>query len=203
MDNDTFVEALKLGLKDRYEVVRRRAADLCGRNGDPRVFETMLDVFVNYPEAKRVNYNISTNFLNIKHQALREAFENVKPTMTYLNNDEVVKEVETAINKNEKRYQKTVESILNKNGKDKERISDIRMTRNYNLHEAVPEFLALVADKENPLEIRLNMAEALGWYIYSYRKQEVIDGCQKILATNSDLEPELKAEIEQTINRLK
>lgn len=203
MDNDTFVEALKLGLKDRYEVVRRRAADLCGRNGDPRVFETMLDVFVNYPEAKRVNYNISTNFLNIKHQALRDAFEKVKPTMTYLNNDEVVKEVETAINKNEKRYQKTVESILNKNGKDKERISDIRMTRNYNLHEAIPEFLALVADKENPLEIRLNMAEALGWYIYSYRKQEVIDGCQKILAENSDLEPELKAELTQTINRLK
>ena len=203
MDTDTFAEALKLGLKDRYEVVRRRAADLCGRNGDPRVFETMLDVFVNYPEAKRVNYNISTNFLNIKHQALREAFEKVKPTMTYLDNDEVIKEVETAINKNEKRYNKTVESILNKSGKDKERVSDIRMTRNYNLHEAIPEFLALVADKENPLEIRLNMAEALGWYIYSYRKQEVIDGCQKILAENSDLEPELKAELEQTINRLK
>ena len=77
------------------------------------------------------------------------------------------------------------------------------MTRNYNLHEAIPEFLALVADKENPLEIRLNMAEALGWYIYSYRKQEVIDGCQKILSENPDLEPELKAELTQTINRLK
>ena len=203
MDNDTFVEAIKLGLKDRYEVVRRRAADLCSRNGDPRVFETMLDVFVNYPEAKRVNYNISTNFLNIKHQALREAFEKVKPTMTYLNNDEVVKEVETTINSSEKKYLKTVESILDKNGKDKVRVADIRMTRNRNLHESIPEFLEMLTDKDNSLEIRLNMAEALGWYIYSYRKQEIIDGCQKILSENSDLEPELKAELTQTINRLK
>ena len=203
MDNDTFVEALKLGLKDRYEVVRRRAADLCGRNGDPRVMETMMDVFVNYPEAKRVNYNISTNFFNINQTALKEAFEKVKPTMTYLDNAEVEKEVETAIDRSAKRYAKSVASILDKNGKDKERVSDIRNTRNYNLHEAVPEFLQLLTDKDNALEIRLNMAEALGWYIYSYRRQEIIDGCQKILAENPDLEPELLAEITQTINRLK
>ena len=203
MDNDTFAEALKLGLKDRYEVVRRRAADLCGRSGDPRVFETMMDVYVNYPEARRVSYNISTNFLNVNHAALKEAFDKVKPTMTYLDNDEVVKEVETSIARNKKRFDKTVEGILNKGAKEEERISDIRMTRNYNLHECIPQFLELLADKDNSLVIRLNMAEALGWYVYSYRKQEIIDGCQKILNDGTDLEPELKAEIEQTINRLK
>ena len=203
MDNDTFVEALKLGLKDRYEVVRRRAADLCGRNGDPRVFETMMDVFVNYPEAKRVNYNTSTNFLNINHQALKDALEKVKPTMTYLNNDEVVDEVSKSIARNQKRYESTIKEIFDKSAKEGERISDIRMTRNYNLHEAIPQFLEMLTDKENSLKVRLNVAEALGWYIYSYRRQEIIDGCQKILAENPDLEPELRAEITQTINRLK
>ena len=203
MDNDHFVEALKLGLKDRYEVVRRRAADLCGRNGDPRVFETMMDVFVNYPEAKRVNYNISTNFLNVNHQALKDALEKVKPTMTYLNNDEVVDEVSKSIARNQKRYDATVKEIFDKSAKESERISDIRMTRTYNLHEASPEFLNMLTDQENSLKVKLNVAEALGWYIYSYRRQEIIDGCQKILAENSDLEPELRAEITQTINRLK
>ena len=77
------------------------------------------------------------------------------------------------------------------------------LTRNNNLHEAIPQFLEMLTDKDNSLKIRLNAAEALGWYIYSYKRQDIIDGCQKILATNSDLEPELKAEIEQTINRLK
>lgn len=202
-DNDTFAEAIKLGLKDRYEVVRRRAGDLCGRSGDPRVMETMMDVFVNYPEAKRVSYNISTNFLNINHDALKAAFEKVKPTMTYLDNKEVEKEVETAIARNVKRYNSTIKEIFDKSAKESDRISDIRMTRNYNLHEAIPQFLEMLTDKDNSLEIRLNVAEALGWYIYSYKRQDIIDGCQKILATNSDLEPELKAEIEQTINRLK
>ncbi|MBR5398444.1 MAG: HEAT repeat domain-containing protein [Bacteroidales bacterium] len=203
MDNDHFVEALKLGLKDRYEVVRRRAADLCGRNGDPRVMETMMDVFVNYPEAKRVNYNISTNFLNVNHQALKDALEKVKPSMTYLNNDEVVDEVSKSIARNQKRYESTVKEIFDKSAKEGERISDIRMTRNYNLHEAIPQFLEALTDKDNSLKVKLNIAEALGWYIYSYRKQEIIDGCQKILAEISDLEPELRAELTQTINRLK
>ena len=165
--------------------------------------ETMMDVFVNYPEAKRVSYDISTNFLNINHDALKAAFEKVKPTMTYLDNDEVVKEVETAIARNVKRYNSTIKEIFDKSAKESDRISDIRMTRNYNLHEAIPQFLEMLTDKDNSLEIRLNVAEALGWYIYSYKRQDIIDGCQKILATNSDLEPELRAEIEQTINRLK
>lgn len=203
MDNDHFVEALKLALKDRYEVVRRSAADLCGRNGDPRVMETMMDVFVNYPEAKRVNYNISTNFLNVNHQALKDALEKVKPTMTYLNNDEVVEEVSKSIARNQKRYESTVKEIFDKSAKESERISDIRMTRNNNLHEAIPQFLEALTDKDNSLKVKLNIAEALGWYIYSYRRQEIIDGCQKILAENSDLEPELRAELTQTINRLK
>jgi hypothetical protein len=202
-DNDAFVAALNLGLKDRYEVVRRRAGDLCGRSGDPRMMETMMDVFVNYPEAKRVNYSISTNFLNISQDKVREAFKKVIPTMTYMDNDEVVKEVNDVIDRNAKRYAKTVKSILDKNEEAKERISDIRMTRNYNLHESIPEFIKLVADKDNPLEVRVNMAEALGWYVYSYRKQEIIDGFNKILAEDKDLDPELRGELVQTINRLK
>ncbi len=202
-DTDTFIEALKLGLRDRYEVVRRRAGDLCGRCGDPRVAEAMMNEFINYPEQKRVHYNISTNFLNMSHQALRDAVKKVEPTMTYLNNQEVIEDVIKDIDRNAKRYTQTVASIMDKSGDEKERISDIRMTRNYNLHEAIPQFLQLLADKENSLTIRLNMAEALGWYVYSYRKQEIIDGCQKILAENPDIEPELTGEINQTILRLK
>ena len=162
-----------------------------------------MDVFVNYPEAKRVNYSISTNFLNINQDKVREAFKKVIPTMTYMDNDEVVKEVNDVIDRNAKRYASSVKSILDKNEELKERISDIRMTRNYNLHESIPEFIKLVADKDNPLEVRVNMAEALGWYVYSYRKQEIIDGFNKILAEDKDLDPELRGELVQTINRLK
>ena len=123
--------------------------------------------------------------------------------MTYLNNDEVVDEVSKSIARNQKRYESTVKEIFDKSAKESERISDIRMTRNYNLHEAIPQFLEALTDKDNSLKVKLNIAEALGWYIYSYRKQEIIDGCQKILAENQDLEPELRAELTQTINRLK
>ena len=140
----------------------------------------------------------------MQEKELLEAVERAKPSMTYLNNDEVVADVVKEIKKNTKRREATVKEIMDKNEKLSDRVSAIRMTRNNNMHEAIPQFLTLLADKENPLVIRLNMAEALGWYIYSYRKQEIIDGFNKILKEQAqELDPKLKAEMVQTINRLK
>lgn len=203
-DNDAFVEALTIAIKDNYEVVRRMAASLIGRNGDPRLSDALISEYVNFPEQKRVHYNSSGDFLTMQEKELLEAVEKAKPSMTYLNNDEVVADVVKEIKKNTKRREATVKEIMDKNEKLSDRVSAIRMTRNNNMHEAIPQFLTLLADKENPLVIRLNMAEALGWYIYSYRKQEIIDGFNKILKEQAqELDPKLKAEMVQTINRLK
>ena len=46
------------------------------------------------------------------------------------------------------------------------------------------------------------MAEALGWFTMSYRKAEIISGCQAILDSGQDLPAELRSELTQTILRL-
>ena len=83
--------------------------------------------------------------------------------------------VKKSIDNSERRTNATVKEIMGKDEKLKDRVSSIRTTRNYNMHEYIPHFLYLLQDSSNPLEVRLNMAEALGWYVYSYRKSEIVD----------------------------
>ena len=57
----------------------------------------------------------------------------------------------------------------------------------------------MIADENEPQEVRIAAAEALGWFNLSCRKQEIVDGLKNITTTITDLQKE----IEQTINRLK
>ena len=66
------------------------------------------------------------------------------------------------------------------NGKTlKSRISAIRSMRNNTYHELVPELLKLVADASQPLELRANTAECLGWFAHTPRRAEIIDACRQ------------------------
>ena len=88
------------------------------------------------------------------------------------------------------------------NGKTlKSRISAIRSMRNNTYHELVPDLLKLVADASQPLELRVNTAECLGWFVHTPRRAEIIAACQQMAADKS-LEKELRDELTQTAIRL-
>jgi hypothetical protein len=92
-----------------------------------------------------------------------------------------------------------VNDAFNKELKPSSRISAIRGFRNSPYHDQVAQMVALVADENEPQEVRLAAAEALGWFNLSYRKQEIVAGLENVTTTDSAL----KKEIEQTLNRLK
>lgn len=85
------------------------------------------------------------------------------------------------------------------------RVKDnIRLTRNYQMHAQIPDFLKYLASPEVDLELRIMIAEALGWYNFSYKRADIVAGLKSILTTNgSSLAPDLKEEIQQTLGRLK
>ena len=84
-----------------------------------------------------------------------------------------------------------------------DRKSSMRLVRNNNHHAGIPKFLSVIADSEEDTELRVIMAEALGWFTYSYRRAEIIAGCRDILSKSGDSLPEeLRGELSQTILRL-
>ena len=79
---------------------------------------------------------------------------------------------------------------------------EIRSVRNYNYHFLLNDYLTLLSNPKENLSVRETMAEALGWFDNSYRKEDIVQACHQILKENN-IAPTLKNELIQTINRLK
>lgn len=87
------------------------------------------------------------------------------------------------------------------NGKDAGKISSIRFLRNYNLHFAIPQLLPVLTNENESLEVKMALAEALGWFNRSYRRDEIISFISSM--NMSDLDPVYATELRKTLKRLK
>jgi hypothetical protein len=60
----------------------------------------------------------------------------------------------------------------------------------------------IVKDKNEPVEVRQRLTEALGWYVYSERKAEIVNACKAVLEGGEELPADFKDEFCKTVNRL-
>ena len=103
------------------------------------------------------------------------------------------------LKRSQKSKKSEMEDLFNNEEKLAARISAIRGVRNNTYHEYVSQMIALVNDASQPVELRVAVVEALGWFVASPRKAEILEAC-KALKTDNEA---LAAEAVQTINRLK
>ena len=197
-----YIEAIKTGMYDSYELTRRNAVDYAWRAGDTRLSEAIMDVFVKYPESQRVNYNIQKAISLYPEASMKEALQKVIPTMTDFDMDKAVKNAEDMIKTQQAAKYSAEKKLFNKKAPLNSRIAASRGMRNATYHELIPKALELAADKSEELELRLNVVEMLGWFNKSMHCKAIADGCAEILKDKS-IEPELRAELIQTINRVK
>lgn len=99
------------------------------------------------------------------------------------------------------RYGNYLTVMQDKTAKASERISAIRFLRNNNNHLQVPELLEILADNSDDTEVRVVLAEALGWFRWSVKKEQIINALEE-LRENPSMPKELSDEITQTLIRL-
>ena len=192
------IAAVSEALYDSYEVVRRNAATYAWMLGAEELADEVSDVLINYPESQRVGFILNRAMEMLPEQVAMAAFDKAAAATHY-----PVKENIEALRKYQLRSQKTkqseMEDLFNNEEKLAARISAIRGVRNNTYHEYVPQMIALVQDEAQPMELRVAVVEALGWFVASPRKQEIIAACEALKSTDKAL----MAEAQQTINRLK
>lgn len=185
-------------LYDSYEVVRRNAATYAWMLGAEELADEVSDVLINYPESQRVGFILNRAMEMLPEEVAMAAFDKAAAATHY-----PVKENIEALRKYQLRSQKTkqseMEDLFNNEEKLAARISAIRGVRNNTYHEYVPQMIALVQDEAQPMELRVAVVEALGWFVASPCKQEIIAACEALKSTDKAL----MAEAQQTINRLK
>lgn len=96
---------------------------------------------------------------------------------------------------------KVHQTLMDVAAPEAKRISAIRNVRNYTFHFHVDDYLNVIRDAGNPQEVRVVMAEALGWFTNSVQRPHILEEIKKMQQT-ANLPEDLKAELEQTIKRL-
>ena len=192
------IAAVSEALYDSYEVVRRNAATYAWMLGAEELADEVSDVLINYPESQRVGFILNRAMEMLPEQVAMAAFDKAAAATHYPEKENI-----EALRKYQLRSQKTkqseMEDLFNNEEKLVARISAIRGVRNNTYHEYVPQMIALVNDEAQPMELRVAVVEALGWFVASPRKVEIIAACEALKSTDKAL----MAEAQQTINRLK
>jgi hypothetical protein len=62
-------------------------------------------------------------------------------------------------------------------------------------------YIKVLSDNSENLNLRIKLAEALGWFTLSCKKGEIISACREI-ASRTDTDGKLKNELIKTANRL-
>ena len=202
--NHDFTEAIRLGLYDAYELIRRNSATYVGKCGDPQLTEAAIDVFLNYPEAQRVNYALQGAIPLLPLDEVQKEITRyqTKESDTSLSRQATIKSLQQQIEKNRTNNIRTLAMLQDISSPQEKQISTIRYVRNYPRHANIETYLSIINNEKQALNVRINMAEALGWFNYSYRKDEIRHALENMIAMKK-MPEKLQLEIQQTINRLK
>ena len=200
--NADFTEAVKLGIHDSYELIARLSATYAGEIGAPELWPSVLDAFINEGQRARVNYALSSTMDELGYEEGLRILPQIIEQSNRFNPQDDLKQLTEFFKKRQNTLDRAYAVVMDKNANPDKRINNIRMIRNYNYHYHVDDYLKILADNEENEEVRVNIAEALGWFTHSIKKEQILKQCKALLSTKK-LPKSLSDEVLQTINRLK
>lgn len=200
-NDNNFKEVLKSSIYDPYEFIRRKSIYAMGRVGYDEFIPSVVSVYINDYLDERVAFNAVFAFDMLDIPKVKAEFEKQLSQNSAIYDkarakDQFYKRIESR-----ERLAAGSLNLTDKKMKKGERLFSVSFLRNNNYHTPVERYLATLADKSEDSLIRLRLAEALGWYTYSYKKQIIIDSCKKIASEEPDGSA-LKNELIKTANRL-
>lgn len=196
-----FIEVLHEGLNDAYEMVARQSAIYAGFVGDDSLLPAIVEALVEYNERLRVQMSANKALSLYPKEKVEKAIEDFYAKADRLNKNEEKKRLLRSLERVFVQEAKAHQTLMDATAPEVKRISAIRNVRNYTFHFHVDDYLDVIRDTGNPLEVRVVMTEALGWFTNSIQRPHILGEIKKIQET-ANLPEDLKVEIEQTIKRL-
>ena len=174
--------AVLAGLDDSYEMIRRMAARYAETDGDPSLLPSIASHYLNPLESARVRYHLfgalALYGTDEAEKALRDAWNGIWPVKDEM--DELCSRVRRIIESSDS----DIAAICLPGANEKERSQTVSSQRNYCRPSAIDPMLKLVADESSTSALRVQAAEALGWYTLSFRRQYIYDTLKGIAAAD-------------------
>lgn len=201
--DNNFTTAVNMGMSDPYELIVRLSTTWAGKIGDPVLIPNLVNIVLFHPELQRLQYAAPSALGVFEADAVIKEYKAQKEG-SYLIAEMLDNENDPRLKSLERSFgwvNGYINSITDKEAKLSARESAIRYLRNNQVHHAIPTFDKVLNDSSESEEVRILMAEALGWFHYSYRKDEVASALRKCL-NSENCTGELRNEVEKSIKRI-
>lgn len=195
-------EALIIALNDPYELIRRNAARFSGYCGDIRLIEPLVENILFANESQRVQYSTQSSLEMFDLDLVVDQIMKSASNSYLLNGDKTASDISGYYEAQKERQQNRLDVIMDKDASAEERIFGVRNLRNYNNHKQVEDLLLVLSDNSDDTQVRIVLAEALGWFRWSIKRPELLKTLHEIYKDKS-LPNELRSEVHQSILRLK
>ena len=192
----TLVQAISAGLDDSYELIRRMAARYAETCGDAALLKDIARHYLDPKESARVRYHLMNAlglypFADVK-EALEEQYNGIWPEKADFKG--LLQRLETSYNNDCEEFA----SVIDPKTPEKDRAFVISAQRNRCHPDAVNPMLRVVAAEDAPQDLRIKAAEALGWYVQSFRREEIYKALLDMTPHNETV----RDEVRRTLRRL-
>ena len=198
-----FTAAVNKGFNDPYELIVRQSATFAGKIGDPVLIPGLIDILLFHTELQRLQYaapsalSVFEGDMVISEYKAQKEGSHLMPELLNNENDATLKSLVRSLGWGDD-YLKT---IGDKDAKPSAREGAIRYLRNNQIHHAIDLFGKVLNDTNESDEIRILMAEALGWFEYSYRKDDVAAALRQCLSS-ANISSELRDTVQKSLKRV-
>ena len=196
---EELVPAIKLGLYDNYELLRRLSAMTASQNGSPQFIDDIFTLRVQPGTPRRVDFQLNdASGIYGKEEAIA-AFEKAlkeKPGKWYENEARQLASFRSSMESREKDYRDLLDPEVPLKAK-RFTITALRNSCDPAYLDTLFKYYGGLGDQEP----KLQLIEALGWYTYSWKKGEIRDFLRSQLDTEKD--ERVKQELTRSIARLK
>ena len=196
-----FEELLKTMVYDPYEFIRRKSTYSMGKVGRDDYIPYIASIYINDYLDERVRFNAEFCFDVLNTEKLeKECFSQIDSSTSLYNKQKRVAEFNSKM-ASRKSIAKMSLELADQNQKVSTRLMGASFLRNSNYHAKVDDYLQILKNPEEDLNLRIKLAEALGWFTLSYKKGDIISTCKSI-SEEIGIDRQLKNELLKTVNRL-
>ncbi len=196
---EELVPAIKTGLYDDYELLRRLSAMTASQNGSPQLIDDIFTLRIQPGTSRRVDFHLNdASGIFGKEEAIA-AFGKALKGKTgkwYENETRQFVSLKTALESRDKEFKDLLDPAVALKAK-RFTITALRNSCDAAYLETLFSYYKGLEEQDQ----KLTLIEALGWYTYSWRKAEIRDFLRNQLALEKD--ERVKQELNRSIIRLK
>lgn len=192
-------DAIIIGLQDDYELHRRLAAIVAGKNGDPGILPTAAKLYFDPTLSERVDFQLRTCLELFNYADVEREFSKLRAAQPNWPVEKNYAAYLSSLKRTEEQSAEEFAKLSDESLTFKQRRLTVSSQRNKCTLKGLDPMLSYLKDGQNQ-ELRMLIAETLGWYVYSSQRDRIVETVAACAAVESD--EALRKEMEKTVRRL-